>query len=215
MNSLPGSGERRCSIDRVPVAGQLSNFDIKKSGRGGPACAPPRWCFVCCCGRNTGRRRSPSTPIRSAQDSFIQHGVATIVTAESIGAIAGSISRSPSGRTPPAGRRWAIAVRVGAGAVVLGPITLHDGATVGANATVIHDVGPDGSEPLSFIVASRAACRAETTATLGDGRSRTGICMRRIRPGVGSFARCHRMFPAMKSSSDTSMGASVRSKVWQ
>ena len=40
---------------------------------------------------------------------FIQHGVATIVTAESIGAIAGSTSRSPSGTMPPAGRRWAIA----------------------------------------------------------------------------------------------------------
>ena len=33
---------------------------------------------------------------------LIQHGVATIVTAESIGAVAGSISRSPSGTTPPA-----------------------------------------------------------------------------------------------------------------
>jgi len=33
-------------------------------------------------------------------------------------------------------------VRVAAGAVVLGPITLHDEATVGANATVMHDVGP-------------------------------------------------------------------------
>ena len=130
------------------------------------------------------------------------------MTAESIGAVAGSISRSPSGRTPPAGRRWAIRSAL-ARAVVLGPITLHDGATVEANATVIHDVGPDGSEPLSFIVASRAACRADTTATLGDGRSRTGICMRRVRPEVGSFARCHRMLPAMKSSSDTSIGARV------
>lgn len=33
-------------------------------------------------------------------------------------------------------------VRVGPGAIIVGPITLHDGATVGPNATVIGDVGP-------------------------------------------------------------------------
>jgi serine O-acetyltransferase len=73
---------------------------------------------------------------------FIQHGVATIVTAESIGSYCWvnqqvTIGHDAVGR-PTLGDR----VRVGAGAVVLGPITLHDGATVGANATVIHDVGP-------------------------------------------------------------------------
>jgi len=73
---------------------------------------------------------------------FIQHGVATIVTAESIGSHCWinqqvTIGHDATGR-PTLGDR----VRVGAGAVVLGPITLHDGSTVGANATVIHDVGP-------------------------------------------------------------------------
>jgi serine O-acetyltransferase len=73
---------------------------------------------------------------------FIQHGVATIVSAESIGSQCWinqqvTIGYDASGR-PTLGDR----VRVGAGAVVVGPITLHDGATVGANATVIHDVGP-------------------------------------------------------------------------
>jgi serine O-acetyltransferase len=73
---------------------------------------------------------------------FIQHGVATIVTAESIGSHCWinqqvTIGHDATGR-PTLGDR----VRVGAGAVVIGPITLHDGATVGANATVIHDVGP-------------------------------------------------------------------------
>ncbi|MFE3189502.1 serine acetyltransferase [Nocardia sp. NPDC059240] len=71
---------------------------------------------------------------------FIQHGIGTIVTAESIGSECWinqqvSIGHDAKGR-PTLGDR----VRVGAGAVVLGPITLHDGATVGANATVIHDV---------------------------------------------------------------------------
>jgi serine O-acetyltransferase len=73
---------------------------------------------------------------------FIQHGVATIVTAESIGSHCWinqqvTIGHDATGR-PTLGDR----VRVGAGAVVIGAITLHDGATVGANATVIHDVGP-------------------------------------------------------------------------
>jgi serine O-acetyltransferase len=73
---------------------------------------------------------------------FIQHGVATIVTAESIGRHCWinqqvTIGHDDAGR-PTLGDR----VRIGAGAVVMGPITLHNGATVGANATVIHDVGP-------------------------------------------------------------------------
>jgi serine O-acetyltransferase len=73
---------------------------------------------------------------------FIQHGFATIVVAESIGSHCWinqqvTIGYDAKGK-PTLGNR----VRVGAAAVVLGPITLHDGATVGANATVIHDVGP-------------------------------------------------------------------------
>ncbi|MEV6768618.1 serine acetyltransferase [Nocardia sp. NPDC051030] len=71
---------------------------------------------------------------------FVQHGVGTIVTAEAIGSHCWinqqvTIGHDAKGR-PTLGDR----VRVGAGAVVLGPIILHDGATVGANATVIHDV---------------------------------------------------------------------------
>ena len=72
----------------------------------------------------------------------IQHGVATIVTAKSIGSHCWinqqvTIGHDATGRPTLRDR-----VRVGAGAVVLGPIILHDGATVGANATVIDDVGP-------------------------------------------------------------------------
>ena len=87
--------------------------------------------------RNPHPQRGPDRP-----GLFIQHGVATIVTAESIGSHCWinqqvTIGHDATGR-PTLGDR----VRVGAGAVVIGPITLHDGATVGANATVIHDVGP-------------------------------------------------------------------------
>ena len=71
---------------------------------------------------------------------FIQHGVGTIITAESIGSHCWinqqvTIGYNAKGRPTLRDR-----VRVGAGAVVIGPITLHDGATVGVNATVIHDV---------------------------------------------------------------------------
>jgi serine O-acetyltransferase len=71
---------------------------------------------------------------------FIQHGVGTIITAESIGSHCWinqqvTIGYNAKGRPTLDDR-----VRVGAGAVVIGPITLHEGATVGANATVIHDV---------------------------------------------------------------------------
>ena len=94
---------------------------------------------------------------------FIQHGVATIVTAESIGSHCWinqqvTIGHNATGR-PTLGDR----VRVGAGAVVIGPITLHDGATVGANATVIHDVGP--GETVVAPLASALNPRAAGTAT--------------------------------------------------
>ena len=73
---------------------------------------------------------------------FIQHGVATRIGAESIGSHCWinqqvTIGYNAKGR-PTLGDH----VRVGVGAVVIGPVTLHDGATVGANATVMHDVGP-------------------------------------------------------------------------
>lgn len=96
---------------------------------------------------------------------FIQHGVATFVTAESIGSHCWinqqvTIGHDARGR-PTLGNR----VRVGAGAVVLGPITLYDGATVGANATVIHDVEPGQTvvAPLATPLKPRRAGDGEPT----------------------------------------------------
>jgi serine O-acetyltransferase len=71
---------------------------------------------------------------------FIQHGTATLISAESIGRDCWinhqvTIGYDARGR-PTLGNH----VRVGAAAVVVGAITLHDNATVGANATVIDDV---------------------------------------------------------------------------
>jgi serine O-acetyltransferase len=74
---------------------------------------------------------------------FIQHGFATIIVAESIGSHCWINQQVTVGYDTKGKPTLGNYVRVGAGAVVLGPVTLHDGATVGANATVIHDVGPD------------------------------------------------------------------------
>jgi serine O-acetyltransferase len=36
-------------------------------------------------------------------------------------------------------------IRIGAGAKIIGPVTVGDGARIGANAVVVHDVGPDST----------------------------------------------------------------------
>jgi serine O-acetyltransferase len=90
-------------------------------------------------------RRAPTLTLeadRIGPALFIQHGVATIVTAKSIGSYCWINQQVTIGHDAVGRPTLGDHVRVGAGAVVLGPITLHDGATVGANATVIHDVGP-------------------------------------------------------------------------
>ncbi len=71
---------------------------------------------------------------------FIQHGVGTIVTAEAIGCRCWINQQVTIGHDKRGRPTLGDGVRVGAGAVVLGPITVHSNATVGANATVIDDV---------------------------------------------------------------------------
>jgi serine O-acetyltransferase len=73
---------------------------------------------------------------------FIQHGLATIIVAKSIGSHCWINQQVTVGYDTKGKPTLGDYVRVGAGAMVLGQVTLHDGATVGANATVIHDVGP-------------------------------------------------------------------------
>jgi serine O-acetyltransferase len=73
---------------------------------------------------------------------FIQHGVATLVVAESIGSHCWINQQVTIGHDSKGKPTLEDRVPIGAGAGVVGPITLHDGAIVGANATVIHDVGP-------------------------------------------------------------------------
>lgn len=73
---------------------------------------------------------------------FIQHGFATTVAAETVGEDCWinqqvTIGWTAHGR-PVLGDR----VRVGAGAVVVGPVTVGDDSAVGVNATVMRDVPP-------------------------------------------------------------------------
>ncbi len=79
---------------------------------------------------------------------FIDHGMGVVIgeTAEIgdnctlyHGVTLGGTSCNKGKRHPTLGNN----VIVGAGAKVLGPITLGDGSRVGANAVVIKDVGPD------------------------------------------------------------------------
>ncbi|MFT3663202.1 MAG: serine O-acetyltransferase [Gordonia sp. (in: high G+C Gram-positive bacteria)] len=78
---------------------------------------------------------------------FIDHGMGVVIgeTAEIgedvlmfHGSTLGGTSMSKGKRHPTVGDR----VLIGAGAKVLGPITLGDDAKIGANAVVVHDVPP-------------------------------------------------------------------------
>ncbi|MCR4673148.1 MAG: hypothetical protein K5637_07990 [Lachnospiraceae bacterium] len=74
---------------------------------------------------------------------FIQHGFATMVTAEKVGENCWinqqvTIGYSGHGRAPIIGNN----VMITCGAKVLGSITVGDNAVIGANAVVIRDVEP-------------------------------------------------------------------------
>ncbi|MCX5041688.1 serine acetyltransferase [Aldersonia sp. NBC_00410] len=102
------------------------------------------------------------------QGLFVQHGLATVVSAEQIGRDCWinqqvTVGYDRRGR-PTIGDH----VRIGAGAVVVGNITVHDGATVGANATVVHDV-PAGQT----VVAPLARPLILPTSTDDQGRAST------------------------------------------
>jgi serine O-acetyltransferase len=71
------------------------------------------------------------------------HGFATILTAERIGedclfAQQVTVGYDDRGGSPTIGDR----VRIGAGAIVVGPITVGDDAVIGAGAVVVKDVAP-------------------------------------------------------------------------
>lgn len=87
---------------------------------------------------------------------FIQHGNSTIIHAKSIGSnfyIHQNVTIGDSGKGFPTIRNN---VKVGTGAVVLGPITIGNNVIIGANATVVKSV-PDNCTVVSsgaFIIKS-------------------------------------------------------------
>jgi serine O-acetyltransferase len=74
---------------------------------------------------------------------FIQHGIATLVAAKSIGSHFYIHQQVTIGFTDETGPPTiGDHVTIGAGALVLGNLTIGDGAFIGAGALVLDDVGP-------------------------------------------------------------------------
>ncbi len=106
---------------------------------------------------------------------FIDHGMGVVVgeTAEIgdectlyHGVTLGGTSWNKGKRHPTLGR----GVVIGAGAKVLGPIVIGDGARIGSNAVVVKDVPPGATAvgiPARIIVAEQDKAREEKAAKLG------------------------------------------------
>jgi serine O-acetyltransferase len=95
---------------------------------------------------------------------YIPHPYGSVVIAERVGANATFIHLVTIGMR----NEWEFpvignAVFVGAGARVLGAITLGDGCTIGANAVVIHDV-PAGATAVGVPAVVRGTSAAEWTS---------------------------------------------------
>jgi serine O-acetyltransferase len=101
---------------------------------------------------------------------MLMHGFATIITASRIGtdcqvAQQVTIGYDDRGAPPVLGDR----VRVGANAVVIGPITIGDDAVVGAGAVVVRDV------PAGAVVGGVPAKVLEGAADRFSARKRAGV----------------------------------------
>lgn len=71
---------------------------------------------------------------------FIQHGFSTIVAAERIGINCWINQQVTIGYKQNEAPKIGNNVNISCGAIVLGGVTVHDGAIVGAGAVVVHDV---------------------------------------------------------------------------
>ncbi|MGB3302907.1 serine O-acetyltransferase [Gordonia sp. (in: high G+C Gram-positive bacteria)] len=90
---------------------------------------------------------------------FIDHGMGVVIGETTVigddvlmfhGTTLGGVSMSKGKRHPTVGNR----VLIGAGAKVLGPISIGDDAKVGANAVVVHDI-PAGSVAVGPVATTR------------------------------------------------------------
>jgi len=121
----------------------------------------------------TGIEIHPGASI--GQRVFIDHGMGVVIgeTAEIgddctlyHGVTLGGTTWNHGKRHPTLGR----GVVIGAGAKVLGPITVGDGAKIGSNAVVVKDVPPGATAlgiPARIILDEQAKTREEKAATLG------------------------------------------------
>jgi len=62
-------------------------------------------------------------------------------------------------------------IRIGAGAKIIGPVKIGDGARIGANAVVVHDVAPNTT--VVGIPAKPVVRRDRSDGVAGNGKSRT------------------------------------------
>jgi serine O-acetyltransferase len=101
---------------------------------------------------------------------FVQHGFATIVSAERIGADCWINQQVTVGHVYDRGRPViGDRVTIAAGAVVIGPVTIGDDVTIGANTTVVKDV-PAGS----VVVGAAPRVLTPSLATVTDISAASG-----------------------------------------
>ena len=87
---------------------------------------------------------------------FIQHGYSACISAVSIGSNCWINQNAVVGYSVHGRPTLGNDVTVGPGAVVTGPITLHDGCRIGPNAVVFRDVAPGTTMPAGAAVARKA-----------------------------------------------------------
>jgi serine O-acetyltransferase len=106
---------------------------------------------------------------------FIDHGMGIVIGETAVvgddctlyhGVTLGGTSWKKGKRHPTLGR----GVVIGAGAKVLGPVEIGDGAKIGSNAVVVRDVPPDATAvgiPARIVTAEDQARREEQAARIG------------------------------------------------
>ena len=124
-------------LARYPEFRTLYNYRVRRGGSLAAMCAAVFSVVY------PGERTLHLTSSQIGPGLFIQHGFATVVAAASIGKDCWINQQVTIGFDAPDSRPvLGDRVSVHAGAKVLGAVTIGDGARIGANAVVLHDVPP-------------------------------------------------------------------------